>query len=310
MALMVWSTILAQAPDLGAVLAALRDSNSSVRMTAFYQLVPVPDSAADSTKLALIDLLTREAAFQRTRSETSALPDETYAAYFGDVIEAVAALKDPRSANALLDVIDTGDLATRTLASFGQPVLAAILAKFADADPAVRNGAIIAAHEMIELGVIADQVSKLEIESALLAVAIDANYYVGTSALYALADLAGVKVSPSMTRIDFEIRQDSSPSLNPRSNGVIVGNFLSSDSFNPRDLVPATVRLGRRQAQPIGGGIGPDVNRDGTPDLALRFRTQDTGLACGDTVMYFIGETAPGRSIVGATAIRTVGCQN
>jgi hypothetical protein len=41
----------------------------------------------------------------------------------------------------------------------------------------------------------------------------------------------------------------------------------------------------------------------------LHFRTQETGIACGDTSVSLTGETFNGDLIQGADSIKTVGCQ-
>jgi hypothetical protein len=52
------------------------------------------------------------------------------------------------------------------------------------------------------------------------------------------------------------------------------------------------------------------VNDDGEPDLILDFRTQDTGITCGETSASLTGETFDGDPIQGADAITTVGCKS
>jgi hypothetical protein len=51
-----------------------------------------------------------------------------------------------------------------------------------------------------------------------------------------------------------------------------------------------------------------DTNGDGQLDLVLHFRTEQTGIQCGDTSANLTGETAAGGKIAGTDAIRTVGC--
>jgi hypothetical protein len=52
-----------------------------------------------------------------------------------------------------------------------------------------------------------------------------------------------------------------------------------------------------------------DVDDDGDWDLALKFNTQETGIACGDTETTLTGETFNGQGITGTDSIKTVGCK-
>jgi hypothetical protein len=49
-----------------------------------------------------------------------------------------------------------------------------------------------------------------------------------------------------------------------------------------------------------------DVDADGGLDLLLHFRTQDTGIAPGDTEVCLIGQTYHGVPIEGCDSVRTV----
>ena len=50
------------------------------------------------------------------------------------------------------------------------------------------------------------------------------------------------------------------------------------------------------------------MDGDGDLDLVVHFRTQDTGIACGDTEVTLTGETFGG-SIEGRDSIVTTGCR-
>ena len=111
--------------------------------------------------------------------------------------------------------------------------------------------------------------------------------------------------------IDIDIKPGSDPNaINPRSKGVIPVAILTTESFNAQIVDPSTVQFG-----PSGAGIGhrsahlQDVDEDGDLDLVLHFRTQQTGIACGDTTASLTGETFGGIPIQGSQNIVTVGCK-
>jgi hypothetical protein len=91
---------------------------------------------------------------------------------------------------------------------------------------------------------------------------------------------------------------------------VIPVAILTTDTFDATAVDPLSVRFGPKSAKEAHQkGHIEDVNKDGGPDLVLHFRTQDTGLRCGDTSASLRGETFAEQRIEGADSIRTVGCQ-
>ena len=98
--------------------------------------------------------------------------------------------------------------------------------------------------------------------------------------------------------------------INPKSNGVIPVAILTTPDFNATTVDPLSVEFGPQGAlEAHGKGHIEDVNGDGQPDLLLHFRTQDTGITCGDTEGVLTGETFAGQAIVGSDTIKTVGCK-
>ena len=74
-------------------------------------------------------------------------------------------------------------------------------------------------------------------------------------------------------------------------------------------MSPITVQFGPAGASPQHElGHLEDVDNDGDLDLVLHFRSQATGIQCGDTEASLIGETFDGQPIQGADSIVTVGC--
>jgi hypothetical protein len=85
--------------------------------------------------------------------------------------------------------------------------------------------------------------------------------------------------------------------------------ILTTQTFDATTITPLSVAFGPSGAtEAHGRGHIEDVNGDGAPDLLLHFRTQETGLQCGDTSASLTGQTVGGEPIEGSDAINTVGC--
>ena len=52
-----------------------------------------------------------------------------------------------------------------------------------------------------------------------------------------------------------------------------------------------------------------DVDSDTDWDLVLKFKTQETDIACGDTEATLTGKTMDGVDIAGTDTLRTAGCK-
>lgn len=98
--------------------------------------------------------------------------------------------------------------------------------------------------------------------------------------------------------------------INPKSNGVIPVAILSTNNFDASSIDQASLRFGPNQALAEGEGKLEDINGDGLPDLVLHFRTQNSGIQCGDTSVSITGQTVNGISIQGTDSITTVGCKS
>ena len=96
--------------------------------------------------------------------------------------------------------------------------------------------------------------------------------------------------------------------INPKSNGVIPVAILSTNDFDASTTDQTSVKLGPDQALSQRTGQLVDVNGDGLADLVLHFRTQESGIQCGDTSVSITGQTVNGELIQGTDTIRTVGC--
>jgi uncharacterized delta-60 repeat protein len=117
-------------------------------------------------------------------------------------------------------------------------------------------------------------------------------------------------LSVGATAVKIDINPGSSPnSINPKSNGVIPVAILTTDTFDATTIDPLSVRFGPKGAKEAHNkGHIEDVNHDGEPDLVLHFKTQATGIRCGDTSAALTGETFDRDLIQGSDAIKTVGC--
>lgn len=115
--------------------------------------------------------------------------------------------------------------------------------------------------------------------------------------------------SAAETIVQIDIRPGRANRIDPTSNGRIRVAILASDGFDATEVDPATVRFGRTgsEAAPIRFAL-KDVDGDGNTDLVLRFRIQQTGIACGDTSASLTARTFDGQPIMGSDSIHTVGC--
>ena len=104
----------------------------------------------------------------------------------------------------------------------------------------------------------------------------------------------------------------SPPAIQPNSTGTfdlgIVSRVDSIKSFRPVwDINRNSVRLGAAGAVPLLF-LSQDINADGIADLVMRFKTSETGIACGDKTLELRGAIIAGAEFVSRTAIKTIGC--
>jgi hypothetical protein len=90
---------------------------------------------------------------------------------------------------------------------------------------------------------------------------------------------------------------------------VIPVAIVSTNNFDASTVDQASLKFGPGQASPQGKGQLVDVNGDGLPDLLLHFRTQDSGIQCGDTSVSITGQNVNGIPIQGSDSITIVGCK-
>jgi hypothetical protein len=124
-------------------------------------------------------------------------------------------------------------------------------------------------------------------------------------------DIGAFELQPQARTVALDIKPGTFPNtINPKSNGVIPVAILTTSSFDATLVDPRSVRFGPKGAtEAHQQGHVEDVNHDGEPDLVLHFKTQATGIKCGDTSASLTGETLDGIPIQGSDAIKTVGCK-
>jgi hypothetical protein len=117
--------------------------------------------------------------------------------------------------------------------------------------------------------------------------------------------------SPAVLAVAIDVKPGGFPnSINPRNKGVIPVAVPTTDTFDATAVDPTTVFFGATgsEAAPVHSAL-EDVDGDGNTDMILHFRTQDTGIVCGNTSASLTGNTFSGQAIEGSDSIRTVGCK-
>jgi hypothetical protein len=104
--------------------------------------------------------------------------------------------------------------------------------------------------------------------------------------------------------IDIKPGSEENP-INLKSKGVIPVVIYTTEGFDATTVDIDTVKLGPNEASPVHFAY-EDVDDDGDIDLILHFRTQDTGIAEGDTEVTLTGETDSGTAFTGTVVIKIV----
>ena len=143
------------------------------------------------------------------------------------------------------------------------------------------------------------------------------NMFVAAEYIGGLGRYWAIVVDSVSIPVAIDIKPGSDPnSINLRSRGVIPVAILTTNTahgdaanFYALDVDPLSVMFGPDGAgEARGRGHVEDVDDDGDMDLVLRFRTQETGIQCGDAQATLTGETWDKISVEGSDAIQTVGC--
>lgn len=104
--------------------------------------------------------------------------------------------------------------------------------------------------------------------------------------------------------------------INLKSRGVVPVAILTTSvndgdsvDFDATTVDPLSVAFGPNGAtEAHAEGHIEDADGDGDDDLVLHFRTQETGIRCGDTQAVLTGETSDGHSIEAVDLVNVIGC--
>lgn len=108
-----------------------------------------------------------------------------------------------------------------------------------------------------------------------------------------------------MITVEIDIKPDSdSNHINLASEGVIIVVILSTEDFDATTVNPVSVKFGPGEAgESHWIGHLEDVNNDGSLDMVLHFKIQETGLIGDETNLCLTGETTDGMQFKGCDTV-------
>lgn len=134
----------------------------------------------------------------------------------------------------------------------------------------------------------------------------DANIICAT--VTSLSPFAILKSTTLVVDIDIKPGDAENP-INLKSKGVIPVVILTTEDFDATTVDPLSVTFGPDGAtEAHNKGHIEDADGDGDLDLILHFKTQSTGIQCGDTEASLTGLTFDAVPVAGTDVIQTVEC--
>jgi len=159
----------------------------------------VPDRGFELTT-TLIDVLRRENAFSSSAQTTA-----EFSSYHGDLVLAVASLGDRRALSPLVDILETGNLATRGVARLGaSAALVPVLNLVKAASDSKRNAAIRTLAYLLDPNINPEPVTqgqRAEIKEALVRATSDVTPFVRISAIEGVSRLSDPDVVGLLRRL-------------------------------------------------------------------------------------------------------------
>jgi len=127
---------------------------------------------------------------------------------------------------------------------------------------------------------------------------------------------AGASPEPDVIPVDIDIRPSNAVNtVYPTSTKTINVAVLSTSvadgdsvDFDATQIDPATLKFAIGEARNIATPRVRDVDGDTDSDVILAFRTQDTGIFCGDTEATLTGETYTDELFTGTDSVVTADC--
>lgn len=121
----------------------------------------------------------------------------------------------------------------------------------------------------------------------------------------------GTKPPLESMQVGIDIKPGAFPnSINLGSNGVVPVAILSTQTFDARQVDPASVQLAGAHVKVKGNGTPiadlKDVNGDGRMDLVVQVTTNAMELTSGDVRAYLTGKLFNGTPVIGVDSIRVV----